>query len=52
MYKSILKKIVIAFIILFIFIEIINYVHATNNEITNNWEVAITSDAKEIKDKI
>lgn len=50
MYKSIFKKIVIAFIILFIFIEIVNYVHATNNEITNNWEVAITSDAKEIKD--
>lgn len=44
------KVFVMSFIILFISITALNYVCAKNNEVTDNFEVTITSDAKELND--
>lgn len=50
MYKSKTRLIVVAIIILTIYTIFLGYVYAKNSEVSDSWDVTITSDAKELRE--
>ena len=50
MYKSKTRLIVLTIIILTIYTLSLGYVYAKNSEVSDSWEVTITSDAKELRE--
>ena len=50
MYKSKTRLIVVLAIMLVIYTMFLGYVYAKNSEISDNWKVTITSDAKELSE--
>ena len=50
MYKSKTSLIVVAIIILTIYTIFLGYVYAKNSEVSDSWDVTITSDAKELRE--